>query len=65
MEREDGGREKQKSRGRMEHVQEMDRIGKRKARREGWCDDRAAGPVFVHASAGKLITKWALTPLKC
>lgn len=29
------------------------------------CDDRAEGAVFVHASEGKLITRWSPTPLKC
>lgn len=32
---------------------------------ERWCDDGAAGAVFVHASAGKLITRCSPTPLKC
>lgn len=32
---------------------------------EGEWDDRAAGSLFVHASAGKLITRWSSTPLKC
>lgn len=32
---------------------------------EGEWDDRAAGLLFVHASAGKLITRWSSTPLKC
>jgi len=49
----------------MEHVQEMDRVRKRKGKGEGWRDDRAAGPVFVHASAGELISGWSLTLLKC
>lgn len=38
---------------------------KREGKGEGWCDDRAAGAVFVHESAGKLITRQPLTPLKC
>lgn len=49
----------------VEHVQELDRVRKGEGGRERWCDDRAAGSVFVHASAGKLITRWSLTPLKC
>lgn len=32
---------------------------------EGEWDDRAVGSLFVHASAGKLITRWSSTPLKC
>lgn len=32
---------------------------------KGWCDDKAAGAVFVHVSAAKLITRQSLTPLKC
>lgn len=37
--------------------------GRRKKRKR--CDDRAEGAVFVHASEGKLITRWSPTPLKC
>lgn len=37
--------------------------GRRKMRKR--CDDRAEGAVFVHASEGKLITRWSPTPLKC
>lgn len=63
---EGGGGERGEGRQRgMEHVQEMDRVGKGEGRGERWCDDRAAGTVFVHASAGKLITRWSPTPLKC
>lgn len=68
MEREgeDGGqRERERRQRGMGHVQEMDRVRKGEGRGERWCDDRAGGTVFVHASAGKLITRWSLTPLKC
>lgn len=61
---EDGGGDERRQGG-MEHVQEMNRVRKGEGRGERWCDDRAAGTVFVHASAGKLITRWSLTPLKC
>lgn len=37
--------------------------GRRKMRKR--CDDRAEDAVFVHASEGKLITRWSLAPLKC
>lgn len=43
----------------------MDGARKREGGGERWCDDRAAATVFVHASAGKLITRWSPTPLKC
>lgn len=59
---EDGGGEAERER---EHVREMDRVREGEEGGERWCDDRAAGAVFVHASAGKLITRWSLTPLKC
>lgn len=55
-----GSRERER-----EHVREMDRVREGEEGGERWCDDRAAGAVFVHASAGKLITRWSLTPLKC
>lgn len=58
-------RGRKRRQGGMEHVREMDRVRKGEGRGERWCDDRAAGAVFVHASAGKLITRWSLTPLKC
>lgn len=43
----------------------MDRVRKGEGGGERWCDDRAASIVFVHASAGKLIMRRPLTPLKC
>lgn len=58
-------RERERRQRGMEYVQEMDRVRKGEGRGERWCDDRAAGAVFVHASAGKLITRWSPTPLKC
>lgn len=60
-----GWRGRKRRQGGKEHVREMDRVRKGEGRGERWCDDRAAGAVFVHASAGKLITRWSLTPLKC
>lgn len=53
----------------MEHVQDAGN-GQSEEREENEerkrrCDDRAEDAVFVHASAGKLITRWSPTPLKC
>lgn len=50
------------------HVLEKGRVREGVGRGGGgerWCDDGAAGAVFVHASAGKLITRCSPTPLKC
>lgn len=55
--------------GQMEHVQDagngQSEEREEKEERKRRCDDRAEDAVFVHASVGKLITRWSPTPLKC
>lgn len=55
--------------GQTEHVQDagngQSEEREEKEERKRRCDDRAEDAVFVHASAGKLITRWSPTPLKC
>lgn len=58
-------RERERRKRGMKHVEEMDRVRKGEGKGERWRDDRAAGIVFVHASAGKLIMRRTPTPLKC